>query len=285
MTLIIDSHAHIYSYDEVSYPTIQDPYRPPKTGAPGGTGSIEHLRAEMEAAGVARALAIQTSTFYRWENRFLVDSARANAGWMAGICTLDPEDPDSPALLENYLSEYNCRGMRLVPTASAPHRLDHPGARALFAVAREHRATINALVSPEFAGELGALLEAFPDVNVVLDHCMNPPVEEGPEGRAIQAALRLARFPNLHAKVTFLPTSSKTGYPCDDTHELARAVIQAYGPDRCVWGSDFPCELWCPNVTYAEHLEIFKTALELTAAEQEAILSATAARLWFHDVS
>ena len=283
MTGIIDSHAHIYSYDESNYPTIQDPYRPPRTAAPGGTGSIEHLRAQMEMAGVERVLAIQTSTFYRWENRFLVDSARANAPWMAGICTLNSEDPDSPALLDDYLSEYHCRGVRLIPTASAPHRLDHPGARALFAVAREHRATINALVSHEFAGELAALLEAFPDVNVVLDHCMNPAVEEGLNGRAIQAALSLARFPNLHAKVTFLPTSSKTGFPCADTHELTHAVIQAYGPDRCVWGSDFPCELWCPKVTYSEHLEIFKSDLGLSAAEQEAILSTTATRLWFSD--
>lgn len=58
--VIIDSHAHIYSADEASYPPVDEPLSPPD-----GTGSPEHLRREMDASGIDRAMLIQTSSFYR----------------------------------------------------------------------------------------------------------------------------------------------------------------------------------------------------------------------------
>jgi predicted TIM-barrel fold metal-dependent hydrolase len=48
-----------------------------------------------------------------------------------------------------------------------------------------------------------------------------------------------------------------------------------------VWGSNFPCELWTPKVTYAEHLRIFAYDLPLSHAERAQVLGGTAARLWF----
>jgi predicted TIM-barrel fold metal-dependent hydrolase len=91
----------------------------------------------------------------------------------------------------------------------------------------------------------------------------------------------LARHPNLHAKLTFIPTGGGEKYPCRDMHEPCRQVIKAYGPERCVWGSNFPCELWCPKVTYAQHLKIFTHELGLDQKTQEAVLGTTARRLWF----
>ena len=54
-----------------------------------------------------------------------------------------------------------------------------------------------------------------------------------------------------------------------------------FGPQRCVWGSDFPCELWCPKITYAQHLQIFTEELGLDASTKQVILGETAHRLWF----
>ena len=70
--MIVDTHAHIYSPDQTAYPTISEPLRPPR-----GTGSPEHLRQEMQNADVDRAVLIQTSTFYRWDNRYLRDTSDA----------------------------------------------------------------------------------------------------------------------------------------------------------------------------------------------------------------
>lgn len=270
---IVDTHAHIYAPDEKKYPPIEKPLR-----VPGGKGSIDHLRKESRANGVEYACLIQTSTFYRFDNRYICDSAKANPKWTAGVCTLDPDDPHSPGLLRHYAQQFGLRGMRSIPAKDG--RLDHPGVRALWKSALDGGLVINVLVNHDKADEVDRLLSAFPKLRVVLDHCMN--VKAGPDLEAIVGTVvKLARHSNLHAKLTFVPTGSTAGFPCEDMHAPCMRIADAYGPERCVWGSDFPCELWTPKVSYAEHLRIFREVLPLKTAAREAILGGTARKLWF----
>ena len=137
--MIIDSHAHIYSADEAAYPPIEEPLRPPD-----GAGSLEHLRREMAAAGVDRAMLIQTSSFYRWDNRYLRDTSAAARQWAAGVCTLDPDDPRGPDILYALAQRYNVRGMRSI--AAGDGRYDHPGVRRLWREAARLGVGIDALL-------------------------------------------------------------------------------------------------------------------------------------------
>jgi len=185
--LIIDCHAHVYGDDEQRYPTIDDPYRPPA-----GKGTIAHLKQEMKEAGVRSVTAIQTSTFYRWDNRFTADSARANKDFMVGVVTLDPDDPASPEQLEKYVRESNVRGMRSIPAKSG--RLDDPGVDRLWATAQRLGIVINALVNRDKRPELETLARRHPDLNVVIDHCLN--IKAGPMVEPILEDMRaLAQLP------------------------------------------------------------------------------------------
>jgi len=62
-------------------------------------------------------------------------------------------------------------------------------------------------------------------------------------------------------------------------------IIETYGPERCVWASSFPNDLWTPKISYAEHLRIFTEVLPLTSAARRQILGETARRLWFRDLN
>jgi len=279
-----DAHAHIFSDDEKRYPILESArHRPP------GIGTVPHLRKDMATAGVQRVVAIHTSMTYGFDNRFLADSAHANSPWMVGVCTLHPEDPRSPSLLRTLVQDFNVRGMRSVPAGqpdrhldySVEKHLDHPGVDALWSTAEALGIVINVLIRLPLANELETMLQRHPHLPVVLDHCMFPQGNDGIQGETIQRALHLARYPNLHAKLTWLVAGSDQHLPFADTPPLIRAVIDAYGPDRCVWGSDFPCEYYTPQVTYAQHLALFSQALNLSGPEQEAILSTTPGRLWF----
>jgi predicted TIM-barrel fold metal-dependent hydrolase len=275
--LIIDCHAHIYSEDRVKYPTIETPYEPPA-----GTGTVAHLQREMRAAGVKYVTAIQTSTYYRWDNRFTADASRENKSFMAGVCTLDPDDAASPKLLEEYVKSYNIRGMRSIPAKSG--KLDDPGVDALWGTAERLGIVINVLVNFDRQGEIEALVKRHPRLRVVIDHCLNisrKPMAEPMLEPTLKAMRALAKIPTLHAKLSFLATGSAEEYPFRDMHQPCLDVIKAFGPDRCVWGSDFPCELWCPNVTYAQHLRLFTHELGLDSKTQRAILGETPRRLWF----
>jgi predicted TIM-barrel fold metal-dependent hydrolase len=274
---IVDTHAHIYAPDERRYPPIPEPRRPPD-----GTGSLDRLREVSRANGVTAVCAIQTSTFYRFDNRYILDSAGAEPGWLAGVCTLDPDDPGSPAMLERAVRDHGIRGMRSIPAADG--RLDHPGVRALWAAATDLGIVINLLIDPDLAGQAERLLGRFPSLRVVLDHGLNLRV-----GRGLEPTLgilrRLSAREHTYAKLSFVPTGSATGYPCADMLDPCLRVIDAFGPDRCVWGSDFPVELWAPRITYAEHLRIFTEDLPLEPAARAAILGGTALRLWFPSVA
>ena len=256
--LIIDCHAHIYGENETKYHTIEEPLRPPA-----GTGTITHLKREMADAGVDFVTVIQTSTFYRFDNRFTADSARQHRDFMVGIVTLDPDDPRSPEMLERHVQDNNVRGMRSIPAKSG--QLDDPGVDRIWSTAERLGVVINVLVDRDKRSEIEALVRRHPQLSVVIDHCLN--LKAGPQLEpTLKDLLALATLPNVHAKLTFIPTGSAEPYPCRDMHDACRAIIAEFGANRCVWGSDFPCELWCPKITYSQHVKIFTHELGLHLA-------------------
>ena len=277
MLQIVDTHAHIYDPDEARYPKIAAPLYPPE-----GTGDIGHLKRDMAAAGVSRAVLVQTGTAYRWDNQLLADSARANAGWAVGVCTLDPAAPESVAELERLAGGYNVRGLRMEPTRFPAPVFDHPGAHRLWAAAQRLGVVICAHIRRPFIDQLAALLSAYPGVPVVLDHAAYPRAAEGADSETVIEVAGLARFPNLHLKLSFAVTGSDEEYPFRDMHPILQQLIEAFGPERCMWGSDFPCELWLQGkATYRSHLSLFTEELGLSQDEQRAILETTPLRVWF----
>src|SRR5690606_1628674 len=118
--------------------------------------------------------------------------------------------PHSPGMLIHFKQKFGLKGMRSIPAANG--KLDHAGVRALWKAASDEGLVINVLVNRDKASEVDRLLADFPDLRVVLDHCMN--LKAGPELEpTLDAVRRLARRKNLHAKLTFIPTGSATGYP------------------------------------------------------------------------
>lgn len=103
--MIIDTH--IYSPDEKRCPPIDKPLRPP-----GGKGPLEQLRRESQASAGNAVCAIQTSTFYRFDNRYICDSGRADPGWVAGVCVLDLDETLSEVLSRTAILGETARRLR-----------------------------------------------------------------------------------------------------------------------------------------------------------------------------
>src|SRR5713101_5315135 len=120
--MIIDTHTHIYSPDEKLYPPAQqllslgwtgEPMTTPKR--PPGKASIEALREVTRSNGVRAACIVQTSTFYRFDDSYICDSARSNPDWVAGVTTMDPDSPYSAYTLSHDTEVYGLRGLRSIP--------------------------------------------------------------------------------------------------------------------------------------------------------------------------
>lgn len=272
--LIVDANAHVYSEDELKYPPIRNARRPPAEA-----GYLNTLKMLIAQNQVSAACAVQTFSFYQWDCSYVCDLSQSHDKQMACVCMVDPDDPASPLLLDRQVKQFGICGLRCFPSSDG--RLHHEGVRALWAKSAELGIVVTASVTVEKADELATLMSDFPMLPVVLDHCMiTTPVRELQP--ILKSILALARFPNAYAKLSFLPLGSEEPYPYRDMHEACIAIIAAFGPDRCVWGNLFPCELWSPRSTYAQNLRIFTEELDLNEAVKASILGQTANRLWFN---
>ncbi len=274
--LIIDCHAHITSPDEQRYPPRGNkPLR-----VPTGTGSLDELRQTSLANGVTAVRAVHTVSFYDYDNRYLVNAAKLNPSWVAGVCTLEPDDPHSPGLMEEYIADYGVKTLRSTP-GNKRTTFDHEGVRKLWKICADRGATVDIfLMRPDHVESAEVLLQEFTEMPIGFCHCMD--LKPGPlYDRVLGEVLRLSKYKNLYAKVDFISTGTEQGYPGSDLHEAALKIIDTYGPERCVWGSNFPNSLWTPKVTYAEHLRIFTEALGLREDVKAQVLGETARKLWF----
>jgi predicted TIM-barrel fold metal-dependent hydrolase len=277
--LVIDCHAHIYSFDEKRYPPRENPFRPPKW-----VGSAEHLHHLSQAAGVSAVRVIQTVSFYGYDNSYLCDATVEHRDWVCGVCTLDPDDPRSPGLLRQFVRKYGVKSLRSIPSGKAKS-FDAPSVRALWKVAVDEGITIDLfLMQYAMVESASKMMAEFPSLTYGFCHCMD--LKPGANlQRDLKAVLDLSRFKNLYAKVDFIGTGTQQSYPCEDLHDAAMQVIRAYGAERCVWASCYPNEIWTPKISYTEHLKIFTEALRLKDNERKLILGENARRIWFRTSS
>ena len=124
--------------------------------------------------------------------------------------------------------------------------------------------------------DLARLLDRFPGLDVVVDHMADARPDRPNE---IQAVLDLARYPRVYVKISHTWSISKQSYPWSDTHAMVKAVYDAFGGDRIMWGTDWPVCL--PNAGYGQTLSVVRDKMPFIAPEDMArVLGGTALALW-----
>jgi predicted TIM-barrel fold metal-dependent hydrolase len=272
---IVDAHVHVWADDRQAYPMVPGRERPLDH-----RGSADALIAEMDRAGVAMALLVQTP-WYGEDNRYLVDSMRRFPGRFAALGWLeDPLAADAPARLERQQTEDGFHGVRLHLTdARVLDGVRTGAADPLFARARALGVPVQFLNRmPAHAAILG-VAERFPDLTLVVDHLGHPDVSEAPAFASAATFFRLAAHPNVYVKVSNHVLHSRAPYPWADLRDFQRRTIDAFGPQRLMWGSNWPMSL--PEPTYAQRLEAVRTELPGLSPEARSwILGKTALSIW-----
>jgi predicted TIM-barrel fold metal-dependent hydrolase len=120
------------------------------------------------------------------------------------------------------------------------------------------------------------LAARFPHLPFVLDHLGWPAADGAPEHGLTTAHQALVEYPNVFLKLTTsnLDAQEKAGRPAT---EFVRHVVDVYGPDRVLWGSDFGNS----PATYSELISRALSATEsLTDKERSQVLGATGRALF-----
>jgi predicted TIM-barrel fold metal-dependent hydrolase len=269
--MIVDAHVHLWKKD----PKFPDPsvtIMSPASDIPLGL-----LRQTMDEHGVGRAVLVQPM-YPGEDNSLIADAARAEPERYAAVCVVDPRHPAAPDRLEFWVRERGCRGLRMRPAfaAEAPAFEND----ALWERCRKLGVVVSVLARMEHVPWIGRRAERYPDVAVIVDHLAHPDPGAGPMSPAFQQFLALADRPNVLAKVSGFHNFSARPYPHEDCDDFFNAVFDRFGPDRLIWGSDFPHVLLRAGYAHAlRHLE--RRFPRVGAGDRERILGKNAARLYW----
>lgn len=242
--------------------------------------TADDLIRSMDEAGVAAALVV-TPQIYGSDNGYSLAAAERYPGRLAVVGRIDPTSPDVEDVVSRWRTHPSTVGIRIVVISEEQQRcMREGGLDALLAAAEAHGVPV-AVYPPFCLTEVARIAGRFAELQLVVDHLglVQPPLMvpgDAPFER-ITDLIELARHPNVSVKLSGLPTLSASGFPFPDVWPYVERVLDAYGVDRIMWGSDFTRvrELH----TYSQAVEFIANA-RLSLAEKQALLSGTLRRIF-----
>jgi L-fuconolactonase len=268
--MIVDAHVHIWKQD-LRFPNPSATFMSPTSEIP-----LDLLSRTMDEHGMGRAVLVQPM-YPGEDNSLIADAARAQPDRYAAVCVVDPRFPEAPDRLEHWVRDRGCRGLRLRP-AFAPETAAFEN-DALWERCRKLGIVVSVLARMEHVAAIGRRAAKFPEVPILVDHLAHPDPAAGTSAPAFQALLGLADFPNVIAKPTGFHNFSKRPYPHEDCDLFFRAVLDRFGAERMIWGSDFPHVLIKGG--YGPVLRHFERRFSVGQAERDLILGRNAERLYW----
>jgi len=278
--VIIDAHHHFWDPADRPYPWMDDSVAPIRRRF-----DVDDLRAAARSADVTRTIVVQ-AVHDPGETAWLLEQPEPVAGVVGWVDLTAPDVVDRIAALVAGSGGDRPASSQLVGIRHQAHDEPDPdwlarpevvrGVRAVAAAglvfdvlvrAREHRAAL-------------ALLDAVPEGSFVLDHAGKPDIAGGDPGWVSRIDDFAAR-PNVACKVSGLFTEAGPEWRRQPVDRYVRAVVERFGPERSLFGSDWPVSTLA--TTYDDVVRRTTDPLaDLTADERQSVLSGTAERTYLH---
>jgi L-fuconolactonase len=275
---VIDAHHHVWDPSRAEYAWMTDRLAPVRRRF-----DLEDLRPLLAVAGVDRTVLVQTRSSREETAEFLALAAPGSpvVGVVGWADLTGPDVADAIASLRQ-----GSGGSRLVGIRHQVH--DEPDPRWL-----ERANVVRGLRAVEAAGlaydllvrarELPSALtvaRSLPDLRFVIDHAAKPPLAAGDLGEWRSRIVPLAALPNVACKLSGLVTEADwSSWTPGDLEPAVEVVLEAFGPDRTMFGSDWPvCLLAADYPTVVETLQ--QLTVELSIPERAALFGGTAAA-WY----
>ena len=225
----IDCHNHIF--DPARFPYRDDTkYRPSMQEI----GTAAQFAQVMDACGVRHALLVGPTSGYRTDNRCMLDAIAHGGNRFKGIAVLD-NDVSRQQLVA--LQRAGVVGVAFNPAMDGVDAMND--AEPLFNTLAELEMFAQIQVTGDQLLALEPLI-ARTATRILIDHCGRPEVAAGINQPGFQALLRLADGGRTVVKISGLQKFSQRDYPYEDVQIFAREILRAFGPDHCIWGSDWP---------------------------------------------
>lgn len=244
--MIIDSHQHFWRYNPTRDAWITDEMASLKRDF-----LPEDFARECDANGVTASIAVQADQSEE-ETRFLLNLANANRSIAGVVGWVDIQSPHVGERLRHFSRYRKLRGVRHIAQSEPDDRfLLRPNFLRGLDRVHEFGLTFDILIYPKQLPAAIELAARLPEQRFVLDHMAKPGVKTKRfEPWATQIGT-LAENKNVYCKLSGLVTEADwTVWKPDDFAPYLEVIFEAFGPERLMFGSDWPVCLLA--ATYAQ---------------------------------
>src|SRR3954454_21832080 len=271
---IIDCQVHAYAANTPERPWFRVPNWPPHV-----TG--DEMVAAMDKVGVDGAIFVSPFSMYQYDASYAVEVQKAHPGRFALVKPVNPDDPAVADVIADWKKTPGTVGIRVIKTGEAGRDPSDAGIDRVLREAVKHDFPVNILCWGNLDAGM-ALIEKHPDTRFIVDHLglmqpRTPPAPPQPWAE-LPKVLELAKRPNAVIKISGACTLSKEPYPYNDIWDPLRRIFDAWGIDRCLWGTDWTRAFAVVN--YEQAVEPFRNTDRLTESERAMLMGGACAKAY-----
>jgi len=259
----IDAHQHYWTMSRNDYgwitpelPTLYRDYLP------------EDLEAHLAKHRFDGSIVVQAAPTVQ-ETEYLFDMANRTDSILGVVGWLDLFDPNHRDHYERYRDHPKFVGLRIMiqDMADPNSVLESSFVQALQSYARED-VPVDLLVKSSQLDTLIALLDRVPGLRGVVDHIGKPRIASQIFEPWAAQMLQIARHPNIYCKLSGMVTEADhQTWRKEQFVPYIRHALQAFGPERAMFGSDWPVCLLAAG--YDEVVDVLESAIPATWGEEE----------------
>ena len=234
--LLIDSQVHAYAAN-----TPQRPWhRPPHDWPDHVTG--DEMVAAMDKVGVDGAINVSANSLYQYDASYAIEVQRSHPGRFAIVRPMDPNDPAADEIIADWKKTPGAVAVRVMFALQKAADINLAGIDRILRAAARHDLPVNLQCGNNL--DMGAkLIDAHPQTRFVIDHLgfYQPRTKPAPANvwADLPKVLELGRRPNAAIKVSGVCTMSREPFPYPDIWDPLARVFDAWGFERCLWGTDW----------------------------------------------
>src|SRR6185295_12174356 len=212
---------------------------------------------------------------------YAMEVQRAHPGKFGIVKPVDPDDEGVADVVADWKKTPGTVGIRIMIPEGSKRTADDPGLARIARAAVKYDFPVNILCWGNL--EVGtALIDRHPDTRFIIDHLVieQPRVPPAPPQpwADLPKVLELARRPNAVIKVSGACTLSKQPYPFHDIWDPLARIFDAWGIERCLWGTDWTRAFAVVN--YEQAVEPFRTTDRLSGSERAMLMGGACARAY-----
>lgn len=232
---MIDAHVHLWQLARGDYGWLTSDLKPIYRDF-----EVSDLRQRLQAAGVDQAVLVQAAPTIA-ETEFLLEIAESTSEIAGVVGWFDFEADTAAEDLAALCKSPWLKSVRpMIQDIADPDWMLKPELDAAFRAVIDHDICFDALVLPQHLKQLQRLLARYPDLRVIVDHGAKPLIAQDVIKDWAGDMKAIADSGAVYCKLSGLLTEAGPDWTPESVHPYVEQLLKSFGPERLVWGSDWP---------------------------------------------